>query len=329
MDFEFYSNNRTAPDVNPISLVRYLEFFEEDFGALPIEASPFYPRMINHFHALADQNDVDLVRILPSCLLELAHYSELTIDDSYFAQHIIERSMMVTEHTDFPEIYPVLLNADYDTFRHLGEINLRRLWGEKIPEVVELIRAGVSAIVIRPEVRHISPLIYQYLEENYFNILFSKTLTLNFDQYWGIYEHAFGDPIKEGHVRRRMFGYAGREIELLLINDLEGRYGKTGVDLAEGLKREHKGTAGVYDGKTLRGGLIYAEMNMVLKSRRNSVFYALDPIAQYRYSNPRNHSNGFMDHVLLNLPGVHLPEGHEVLKDLSIMLDIEDFTKLL
>lgn len=329
MNFEFYCENRTAPNVNPISLTQYIQLFEKDAASKPVEVSPFYQQRIQHFRSIASQTQFDLASILPAQLLSLAHTAELTSEDSAFAQRLIEESIIISAHQDFPEIYPILTNKDYDTFKHLSEINLRRLFSDKLSGVEALNANGISAILIRPEIKHISPLVYQYLECNHFNILYSKPLQLDFDQYWGLYEHAFGHPIKEGHVRRRVFGYVGRETELLLFNDPVTRYGSTGIDLAEGIKREHKGTAGKYDGKTLRGGLIYIEMHMAFSPANSLAQFALDPIMQYRYADPNEYNGGVPDQVLANLPGVHLPEGHEVLKDLAIMLDENDLDILL
>ncbi|MCA9380280.1 hypothetical protein KC675_03835 [Candidatus Dojkabacteria bacterium] len=329
MNLKFSDENRTAPNVNQISIAQYLDFFEKSFAFEPEAMPPFYQQRNEHFAFLAGQAMKELAGILPQHLLYLTQEAGLTPEDSNAAQGYIEKAMIVSAHCDFPEVLPILDSQDYGTFRYLGGINLERLFAEKIPWVNALVANGVSAILIRPEIKHISSLITQYLEQNTLNILFRKQLQLSFDQYWGLYEHAFGHPVKEGHVRRRIFGYVGRETELLLFNDPLRRYGDSGIDLAEGVKREHKGTAGKYDGKTLRGGVIFAEMSMAMIPGNILSQLALDPILQYRYANPDVYSDGVTDHVLANLPGVHMPEGHELLKDLAIMLDGTDLTTIL
>ena len=110
----------------------------------------------------------------------------------------------------------------------------------------------------------------------------------------------------------------------MIIFSLEGSPFKDCADFNE----RYKGVAGLFQEGTLRGELAYCEAYLNSLDDRKFVSLALDPFERFTFVDESNTANSKTFGYLKNLHGIHTPENHELEKDLSILLDIQDFELL-
>jgi len=179
-----------------------------------------------------------------------------------------------------------------------------------------LIDIGYVLLIVRPEMFHVSNLIKSFLESNGFTIAYYKESTISLKQYLCLYEHAFGQPVKEAHVRRRMFGYINKPVMFIVFNSIDFN---SGLGLSEYFTANLKGKAAHFEANTLRGELIFREMSVARDTEDARL--ALDPLMQYELLDDSIYTYGIENKFLVNLQGIHFPEPQEVLKDFYVMFD--------
>ncbi len=316
----------------PLTVTRTTQGFLEDFKYYWIFPDP--NRIPHHqtreelYLYLAKQNLRQIQEYLPEVLFGKVLNRSLTSSESFTAASYIEYATFHTTYDDFPNIGSLLQNRRLSEVEHLNHINLERIVSSKRRYVDRLLQWGIAALLVRPEIFHLRDLVSTFLIENGFDVIHRSEKSIDFTHYWALYKHAFSDPVKESHVRRRAFGYIDRPTELVLFTDPKNRYGSDAMRLADGIKRDYKGIAGAYEPSTLRGGIIHAEMSMAMINRNSVTEIALDPLLQYHYADPSVYNQKVRSHILANLPGVHIPEGHEIGKDLGVLLELDEIKNL-
>lgn len=317
---EKYTPNTTTTE--------FLNRFQRFWTYPSPEVNPFTSSRSELYAYLAEQNLHQLEQCLPDYLFKRTLARNLSRTDSLQAAEYVEQELFITGYEDFPNIGKLIQSRQLDRVTVLNEENLLRIIQGKEQRVAKLTAAGVAALLVRPEVFHLKDLIQSFLEDKGFQVIYRGGKSIDFAHYWALYKHVFSDPVKENHVRRRALGYVDRPTELILFTDPNRRYGADAMALANGIKADHKGIAGVYEPHTLRGGIIYAEMTMARIGYDIQTDIALDPLWQYHYADPSVYSKEVHSHVLANLPGVHIPEGHEIEKDLGVLLTLDELKNL-
>jgi hypothetical protein len=306
----------------------YYDLFIKSWSCHNPESHPFFAEREKHYDQLAKLNLEKITQITDSQdLISKFNKCILTKDESLYLRKLIEASMYKIEYDDFPNVYNIIEGNNQTMLQKLNNDNLSRITAGKSYRVESLLDKNIGLILVRPEIYHIKDLVKDFLETKNFQVIYSADKTINFSQYWGLYNHAFADPIKSEHVRRRSFGYIDRPCELILFTDRTKR--NQNIKLSDWIKNNLKGNAGVYNKNTLRGGIIYAEMSMVRMGFNPKTSQALDPLNLYSFDSKESYKYAnSISTVLANLPGVHIPEGHEIEKDLNILLSLDELNNL-
>jgi hypothetical protein len=219
-----------------------------------------------------------------------------------------------------------VMRRDQKTFRRLTDNNVALALEGKKKRAEKLVKTGMVPILIRPEMYHLRLDIVEYLRIKGCVILGEYEKRIGFSQYWALYEHAFGDIVKEMHVRRRMFGYINKPAYLILAKAL---WDKNSFINADFMAKNLKGKAGFYEDGTIRGEVIFREVSSILDKGDPIEFFALDPLMEYVYNDDTVYEDGIASKLHANLHGIHLPERHEVKKDLSILLTAREMDELI
>ena len=226
-----------------------------------------------------------------------AEVSECRTTQNLLEEHIFS----LPEYNNLCDI----MRNDKLRFRELTNEHVKSFLDDRKDLIGGVLQKGVVPILVRPETFHLTYRITAFLKERGFEIVSMKTQRIGLEKYWAIYEHVFGDPIKENHVRRRAFGYINRPACLLIIKHKNSDNSRECADL---ITKKHKGIAGIKDNNTLRGGLIYDEISAILNSNNKKDLFALDPLMEYVYNDQTKYDEGIKSVFHANLPGVHIPD---------------------
>jgi len=271
-----------------------------------------------YFSRLTQYNEDALSKVLDKSLVERLRNRTASMEECLRAHDLLEQERFSIP--EYPDLCHIMRN-DTVRFRELTDMHVRNLLLETSDLIGKVLQTGVAPVLIRPEVFHLSYKVSAFLKDHGFEVVSMQTTSVDFKKYWALYEHVFGNPIKEAHVRRRAFGYIGRPACLLLVKHTSCSDSMKCSDL---IIRKHKGKAGFKDDDTLRGGIIYDEVSAVIDSKdKTDALFALDPLMEYMYNDHTKYEEGITSVFHANLPGVHIPEPQEVAKDLGILLSRE------
>lgn len=263
---------------------------------------------------LAQQNEEVLSKYLDSERLERLKKRTADAVECHAIHDSLEEQIFSSSGYD--NLCDVMRNYK-PRFRELTNQHIQSFLEDKKDIVDRVTQTGVTPVLVRPEAFHLSYKIAAFLKERGFEVVSMTTRRVSFEEYWAIYEHTFGDPVKENHVRRRIFGYINRPACLLVVkNKLAGN----SKECADMIAKKYKGKAGFKNDDTLRGGLIYDEISEIRDANDSSALFALDPLMEYVYNDHTTYEKGIASIFHANLPGVHIPESQEVEKDLCVLL---------
>ena len=196
------------------------------------------------------------------------------------------------------------------------------VWGfmreEKVAKARRMLGSGLGLFVIRPEVSHVSREIQDFVSEHGVRIVEVQQTVISGAEYAALYSHAFrwDDPAREGHVRRRAFGYVDTPLEVVLMQDETG----AGHEFMDDFTERVKGVAGVHDGETLRGGVVHETISTMRAHDPDLTDQALDPLGMFRSASLAGTYKPGVDPYLANIPGVHIPDSNEAIKDYCVLV---------
>lgn len=191
------------------------------------------------------------------------------------------------------------------------------MYKSRIEKIGELVAQGYGVMLIRSEILPFADDIINAVGVGGIaRVIDRSRLSITPEQYVSIYSHVFTDPQKELHVRRRAFGYVNTELEVVLMQAANPEVRENFMNI---FTKRHKGTAGLRDGYTLRGGIVYDAIRALLERDRERVLSALDPLGLYQQPTWDNTYPEGVDVLFANLPGVHIPDSSEIVKDMCII----------
>lgn len=218
-----------------------------------------------------------------------------------------------------------VMRDDPVTFRQMTDSLTGGISVDQLRLADSLLEHGIVPLLVRPEFLYLREAVCNLLAQYDIRVVAEQVKQISFRQYWIIYEHVFGHPVKEMHVRRRAFGYLNRPSYLFLLQ-AEGRDSQS---LSRLLIKEVKGSAGIFTEKTLRGDVVFREVSEILSIGKPEYLFALDPLMEYVYNDDSIYNEGVVSKMHANLQGVHIPEPHEVRKDLCVLVKKGDIKKLI
>lgn len=291
---------------------------------------------IKHFHDLAKHNIKRLSSTVDSKDLVKIIKGELSFEDSHRISAVVENKIFSTIKLDEHKLV--------DHFNSPNSIHLSKLGIQNIEKQIEgkqtaieklLSQRDLGLFLVRPEAYHLIERIRIILESNGLSIILSKKTEVNSEQYWALCNERLVDSRTNVHVRSRAFGYVNKPLYLFVFERGDNCLIESNQPLSDSLK-VLKGIAGYYQKGTIRGDVLYESLH--------SYFYgdnarlsrlaelALDPIKIYEtLSQDTNvfYQKNVLYKRLASLPGVHSPESHELVKDISCLMSKSDIELLL
>jgi len=194
----------------------------------------------------------------------------------------------------------------------------------------------VQIVLIRPEMFHYRQIIYQFLTERDFKVVYDDVRVVDAIQYALIYKHVFGIPEARSALPTRTMTFINSPNLLVVFTDPKKRYGGTFESLADGFFKQHKGREGVHQQNTLRGEIIYQEAVRLGFDTLSDFIIALatDPMYAYRHiiTQPGDHYHTYIkaDKPLMayNAQGVHIPNSTELPKDLLVLNTVDQLNDI-
>ena len=185
---------------------------------------------------------------------------------------------------------------------------------EKRQESEEYVNGGFGLVLVRPEVLHAIEDVYAFLD---IDEVVSRDVQLTANQYVALYSHAFIDRQKRPHVQRRALGYINHDLKAIVIKHRDPRI-QNATFMQFGVEKL-KGVAGKRDTTTLRGSVVYEALADIVETQNIQARLALDPFGLYDRPDDGNHYDDDVDRYLANLPGIHMPDGSEIVKDFCVI----------
>ncbi len=279
-----------------------------------------------HMRWLAEYNRRWLRNIFDPDLVRCFEARKASAEQCMAAHRQIEDILCIdTYHSSKGLDLCKIMRNDEVLFRSLTDKYVALTLDSKIGQVERLLMTGMVPILIRPEMYHIRFDIIDYLISQGCFIFGEYEKRINFGQYWILYEHVFGDTVKEMHVRRRMFGYLHKPAYLILVGIDTNSNSMQNADL---MVRNFKGRAGFFQANTLCGDVIFREVSNILSRNDDTELFAIDPIMEYIHNDDTVYEEGVVSKLHANLHGIHLPEYHEVKKDICALLTEEEIDGL-
>lgn len=271
----------------------------------------------NHIQWLFEANSSLLGTYLSQDLIQRFQRRIVSSDECKDVHDCFERALFVDELTrDSQQHLSEVMRNSPSEFRVLTDKLVAEVAKESADFVGSIYDAGVVPVLIRPELLYLGDHIRKILLHHGMEIFHEVCISLTFRQYWSLYEHVFGNRVKEMHVRRRSVGYLNRPCHLVLLRQRNSDAQR----LSEYLINRVKGDAGFYEKGTLRGDVIFCELSRVVADDNPRDFFAFDPLMDYEYNDDSIYKSGIASKLHANIQGIHIPEPHEVLKDLSVLV---------
>ena len=210
------------------------------------------------------------------------------------------------------------------------EVNLARHQGLQQLEVQNL---GLT--VIRPEMYQQWQAVQNLLEEQGAQIEISRDIQIDFNTYWGLYNHGLTIPEAWLDFPTRTLLYTQNMCRLVvgsLPNNSES-------NLTDIMINDLKGKRGQPQKGTIRGDIVLSEMEIlgIIGDTEPSkeLLFCLDPISAYRkiisneLPSDGEHNDYNYPFVYYAAAGVHIPERHEIVRDLGLLCTIEEVDSLI
>lgn len=267
-------------------------------------------------------------RLYGSDFLNRSKFGELSAIEAVEANEVLSDEMygLAISSLIRNREYRKLLNVRDEMFESLASPEL-------ILDGLDLDRIGL--VLIRPELLSSTGDCKKLLLDNELDILLSKRIKINLDQYLSLYPHAVATPNTYYDFPTRTLNYIHQDLELIIVcNRLKPNVPST-FNVSNFLSKKIRGVQGTFTPGTLRGDIAFNTIKSNLDLRYNNIIYpnaaiALDPIGTYRHlaggDIPSNKVHETVEIPLLFYAGqgVHIPNQDEIKRDLRILCNQED-----
>jgi hypothetical protein len=281
------------------------------------KAHPFTNERDCQLNYWSKKNIALLKKILPEHLFIKVSSNFVGISDCKNINDIVDEYLFSQFIIDSTPFYEFLTTKRFELNSVVNQIVKKTTYFNN--DICKLIYSNnLMMILIRPEIIYLSSIIEEFLRGKGFYIVYRKMVKMNIAEYITLYSHAFSDPIKENHIRRRAFGYVGQHCKLLIfsLND-------SNVSSPSEFNLAYKGTT-KRDSETLRGSIAFNEALINSLDSRPIVENAVNPYRTYEFLDPQNTNKTKPFGYINNLQSIHTPEDHEITKDMSIFLNKQD-----
>jgi hypothetical protein len=195
-----------------------------------------------HLEEMADQNAALIEELLGR------EYRESSCHDVLDPRMVIEANYALADVVYGPAIARKVNNGDIETLNALYRNNLYDLL--RGAETSGVDHATIGLVVVRPEIVALSDKVAEFLRAKGLHPVFSKTCTIDFKQYWGMYHHGLIHPDSRHDFPTRTFNYVNRPLGVFVVTAVDSvLQGRTVCEYLHTLK----GRQGVRTANTLRG----------------------------------------------------------------------------
>lgn len=267
-----------------------------------------------HLRNRAEENRRIIVETCGEEYWNALQNNALKTDDYYEGYHKIEDALFIDPRAG--ESVAAMIRGESQKFRQMTDEVVAQMLLDKKSDIEQLTKMGIVPILVHPEFLYLYPQIEALLKDAGIQVVQSIRKKLSFFHYWILYEHAFSDPIREPHFHRRIPWYIGRESHLLLAAS-----SMSAAELSQRFIVEIKGTAGVFCQGTIRGQIVFSEVETLFAEQNHRLsLLALDPWQGRVYDGDELYGSRIAPKEYAKFPGVHIPEPHELAKDLGILV---------
>jgi hypothetical protein len=202
-------------------------------------------------------------------------------------------------------------------------------------------QADISMLVIRPEFVHCKDDIIKFLIDYKFEIIHQSTKKINFKQYYNLYQDVVNKPKTVKTFPSRTLTYLSGHSVIIVFRDQINRYNPSSAidNICDGFFKDFKGTEGVKNPNTIRGGVIYNSAKQLKFDQLDNLItnLALDPFGMIRQviNNPketintfhhRAHSDNYI--MVYTSAGIHLPNNDEFITDFGTIFSPAEIIKI-
>jgi len=194
--------------------------------------------------------------------------------------------------------------------------------------VDEILKNDICLITIRPEMRHYTDRIREFLEEKDLIPIYTLNHKLNSEQYWDIYHRGITNPNARNTMSTRTLVYTSSEVTTIIFKNSKKREGLSSADY---IFNKFKGDSGRYLPNTLRGDLVREEAKRIGLGNLEMdslMALAIDPFAAYR-NILREKQISEDDLLAYTAVSVHIPSQKELGRDLSVLLNSDQLKSVI
>lgn len=196
--------------------------------------------------------------------------------------------------------------------------------------VMGIMEQDPGLLLIRPEMFHHTGAFVDFLVSNDFQIVFETSVHVDINMYWKLSKHVLTLPGLEASMPTRTMTYTDQPTSVLLFIDPARRYSNKG-GLANGFSADFRGVQAIYSRNTIRGDVVYSEAKRLRfnQLKDETIALATDPmraIRQLIHTKDPYHDHIPMEDRTLqyNRICVHIPNGDEINRDITVLLSREN-----
>lgn len=279
---------------------------------------PYYP---------LEENYSKILRIFGRDFLEKSIQDELTVNDSLEANNYLMDVMYGKEVAD------LIRKRNYEAVKELYlSIYHKKVLPRELIQDININNIGI--IMVRPETMGLCDKYEEMIKSKGLQIIFDKTLSVDFEQYWILYQHGLIHYDCRYDFPTRTFNYVYNDCKLFVVATDETKNIEGSIsDYIMSFKGKH----GRYTPNTLRGDIAYTGLKNYIIGENTfteSVNIVLDPIGMYR-AITRGKIDYDRAHEVATIPllfyagqAVHTPEDDEIERDFRTLFTETDINKI-
>jgi hypothetical protein len=262
---------------------------------------------------------------IPNSIINLAEKNKKILENLKYISIITMANYDFEQSQNIGKDYMEKILPQNKYILKLGEMNsITEIPDSKKELIDDLISQNIGMILVRPEMYHIYDKFIDFIKNLGLKVFYDDERVINYDQYWTMYKGSirFPEAIYSMPTRTMVYTNSPSRIIAFVDPDQKQRH------LATYFESQFKGKEGVFNLKTLRGGVVYPEAkNLGFEGLNNEeVEIAVDPFKGYRhlvknFAHHKDNNNINPDEQILryNAVGVHIPNSNELPFDLSTL----------